>query len=459
MITEGNRIPHEEENFDTTKEKVDRKSPQFFIDLKDSMVEEIGMPDHSEAKHSLYKISNELGNLQTIDTTLKERSQGKLSKVIDPLKDKFRKEVPAHFMGDKSIAFGRRNEDFVRKIKTSDLAKWREYVTEYLKRLEEFQSPLNMLEDIELHSEAKQLLAKYNKSKVYELLEPGLEMTETELSSLAYDIASSLEYRNRKIKEFVAYRYARTAPTDDNEENFVKNVHKIIDKPENESRNNGYRTSEIKNSDTFNAPFHPSLLPYAMATWRTRIENTGVSNSKLEIQKSALKAYIIFEIIHPFNDGNGRTGRALFVHLQRRFAAKESQITPTHMPIARYESGTIYAQEVKDGKFPKMHLGSLSLDVNELLTRIIQKEDIIALGKELPGWYEFEQNKLNPAELQEIVDTFIDNIAKKLESPEVDKQLEELCIVIEKQSSQDDISSKDWGMVYESLKEKLKSKT
>lgn len=438
-----------------TPENIDRKSISFFRRIRDEMIQQIGIPSEDISKYSLYKLKDELVNLQSINSTLQERPEKFPGKVLDIVKDKFREKVPTRFLDpERSFSFGGKNIEFIKKIKTIDLVKWRESAREYLKKLEKFETPLSMLHEVELDPEIKELLAKYNKTKVYELLEPEFEIEKNDLWDLSYNIVSSFEYRNRKIKEFVAYRYARSAQLKMDIGEFTLNAHSIL---ESKKEDTSYRKSFLENSDGFNAPVPPNLVSYGMSKLNETIKNVEQSSDKKQIKKEALRYYILFEIIHPFEDGNGRVGRSLFVYLQRLFSDKKLILEkPTHIPISRYQSGTIYPQEIKDGKFKRNAPGSISLDVNTLLTRIIQREEIVSLGKDLLNYIAFDPKNFNPYRYIEGFDKFFEATLGILNSEEVGHQIEEMIEVIEKQSSLDDMVSPDWNMVYDSMKESLK---
>ena len=431
-------------------ENTERRSVNFFVAMRDKMIAEIGVPDQRAMFADAYDLSNGLMALNTIGAVQKERT-GFARGTIDPIKDRFRVTIPIDQLQlDRSPSLAMGDEESLRNIKNVDLERLKSATCEYLKKFGQLKHRLGMLREVELHPEIKELLSKYNKSNVHELFEPGLEIKYSEIRDLSAKIASVFEYRNRKIKEFVAYRYARSVPAETDSETFSLNVHRIVET----RQDNAYRDGFIKNSDAFSAPIPPELVPYAMGKLRETIGSVRSSGGKIDEKKEALKSYILFEMIHPFDDGNGRTGRALFVYLQRHLSKERSMIdVPIHIPIARYESGTIYPRDTGGSKETLTRPGSVSLDVNTLLKRILQREDIIGLGKQLPGY--FSDETMDQEQLRKKFDDLFEGVVKILESEGGDHHLNELLHVIEKQSSLDDMTSSDWNMVYDSARKNL----
>lgn len=62
-------------------------------------------------------------------------------------------------------------------------------------------------------------------------------------------------------------------------------------------------------------PTHPSQVPQALTQWcenlSYRLDHAASVSEKVEV---IIDQHIRFERIHPFADGNGRTGRALMIH-------------------------------------------------------------------------------------------------------------------------------------------------
>ena len=62
-------------------------------------------------------------------------------------------------------------------------------------------------------------------------------------------------------------------------------------------------------------PTKPYLVPFEIEDWCNnlsyRLDNAKTNEEKVEV---IMDQHIKFEKIHPFNDGNGRTGRLLIIH-------------------------------------------------------------------------------------------------------------------------------------------------
>ena len=88
------------------------------------------------------------------------------------------------------------------------------------------------------------------------------------------------------------------------DESFIKKLNEIINKDINEST--GYRTIQVFIRGSEHIPPAPEKIPNLMNYF---IYN--YNNSEEEIFAKIAKYHIDFEKIHPFEDGNGRTGRLL----------------------------------------------------------------------------------------------------------------------------------------------------
>ncbi len=441
------------QNFTEKSNNIDRKSIDFFLDLKDRMINELGFSEKKELKTSMHDLVSELESLQNINNVQTERKKD--YKVIDIIKDKIRNTARESYLNyEDGKSYGVVNINLLQTLKNSDLEKWKFVMLKHLKKFEVLKEPIDILHEIELSPKIKDLLNKYKKNNLYELLKPELEIDSSDLTTLAYDIEDAFEYRNRKITELVAYRYAQSAPVNIEIEKFITNTQSIVSDKNDKI---GYRNDRIKNNKNFNAPVDAYFVPDLMSKFGKKIENQKTISNNQEIQEESLKYYMLFELIHPFLDKNGRVGRALFVFLQRRFSEKKSNIDiqNIHIPIARYESGTINKKEVSDTKYEKSSLGSIALDVNELLTRFLQDKKLVDIGEKLIEETDFLSIKQDREEIKNKLDVFIDDVFNFLNSEENSKKMKELVEVIKKLDSLDDLKKDDFNKIYESMKNNL----
>ncbi|MDR3068193.1 MAG: Fic family protein [Cellulomonas sp.] len=67
-------------------------------------------------------------------------------------------------------------------------------------------------------------------------------------------------------------------------------------------------------------PTPPSQVPQAMMQWADQVEWQTANLDSVALLEAVAAAHITFERIHPFSDGNGRTGRAITAYQTiRRF--------------------------------------------------------------------------------------------------------------------------------------------
>ncbi len=89
----------------------------------------------------------------------------------------------------------------------------------------------------------------------------------------------------------------------------IKNIHeKLTDRLQHDKGQFKIEENYIKGVDFSTAPPKkvPHLMDQIIGNLNYRIEN---SDSKEDVLKAILETHIQFEKIHPFSDGNGRTGR------------------------------------------------------------------------------------------------------------------------------------------------------
>lgn len=77
-------------------------------------------------------------------------------------------------------------------------------------------------------------------------------------------------------------------------------------------------------------PTPPSQVPQAVLQWADQVEWQTARLDSAALLEAVAGAHIMFERIHPFSDGNGRTGRAIIAYQTiRRFGM------PAIVPISR----------------------------------------------------------------------------------------------------------------------------
>lgn len=88
-------------------------------------------------------------------------------------------------------------------------------------------------------------------------------------------------------------------------EKMIKDIVQLINRNINEI--GGYRAHQVFIRNAEHIPPAPQIVPSQMMYWVYNYNNTEFQS----IFEKAASAHITFERIHPFEDGNGRTGRLL----------------------------------------------------------------------------------------------------------------------------------------------------
>ena len=143
-----------------------------------------------------------------------------------------------------------------------------------------------------------------------------------------------------------AFRFleAQVSEGRDLDERFVKDLHSLVlaDKPEDRGV---YRRIPVFITGAVHTPPQPYLVAPQMEAWVRDLKVT-----RLHPLVAAAESHIRFEAIHPFIDGNGRTGRLLV-----NFVLMRSGYLPISVKyenrVAYYEAFTAYH---RDGKIEPM---------------------------------------------------------------------------------------------------------
>lgn len=396
--------------------KNSRNSLQFFIDLRENLTQKFAFPMSSrDIVKVLEKIREEHFYLDSISEELEKRPKRHITRSVQDL---FRINSEK---AEKSGAL-------FKKIKTKDLEEMRVASVDYI---EGNIHGVLFLDDIPFHELTEyvsNLLKKYKKQKVSELFDPETGVDTDELYRMIIFIKDSVAFRQRKINEYVAYRYARVAPPYLDLEEFLCNVHRIFAPGSSEEINAGfYRENATKIGGGYGIVDYQEVPDFMH---KFAEDDRSFSSGAREKKREALRKYLLLEWVHPFRDGNGRCGRALFVYLQRKYGISDKDRI-LHIPIARREVGTDRADEAPGEQI----LGSLSLTVSYKVTSIFT----LLAEKERRGMsYEDMVTALNESSLE--------------------KEIDELLDQIESQAVFDTRDSSDWKDIFNAAESALKNK-
>ena len=413
-----------------THEK-ERNSVGFFVDIRNRMFDSIGIPEAEKFKADCYALASALAYRNKINNNI--QSQENLTTPVRL------KEKAKQLLGYKKD--------------TPDFEEMKRKINSELESYEKYKPSFDILKEVEYSPAVKRILQEYGKETISQLFDDDYIIDENRfmrIEPVMVLASESFVYRNRKITQIVADRYARVAPLDIGVENFIQNAHTIlgVDYPGRYGQDpiqiKGYRRVDMDSDKGFFAPLSHEMVASAVTELESYLRNVEKTDDGLTKQKEALKAFCLFEIIHPFIDGNGRTGRALFVYLQRYFSKNQKTgNVPVHIPIARYESPETI--NIPDGKKPG-HPGSISFEVGDLVHDILSDQEMITLFE--------EQKEYFPQD----VGLLVKNVISLLGSEKNNVLLDKLLGVIKTQSAVDDIKSEDLNLVYETMKEALKDK-
>ncbi|WP_029512572.1 Fic family protein [Mycoplasmopsis iners] len=143
----------------------------------------------------------------------------------------------------------------------------------------------------------------------------------------AYSIREINELINfNNVIEYIANNYQ---DLDINNETILK-LHSLI--MENIIFNNGiFRNHNVTISCAYVKPYDYNVIEYKLNKLNTEFDNEIMFlKSTISKEKLVLRYHALFERIHPFSDGNGRTGRALIFLMQLKYNLPIKYIAVEH---------------------------------------------------------------------------------------------------------------------------------
>ncbi len=144
----------------------------------------------------------------------------------------------------------------------------------------------------------------------------GNSLTQGETSSILLNGYIPRDMSEREYYEVKNYKKAFEYLTENNEKmnpNLIKNYHRLImDNLRDDAGNYKKQENLILGADF--EPTKPYQIPLVLQEWcdnyNFRINNAISNEEKVRV---ILEEHVKFEKIHPFGDGNGRTGRMLIL--------------------------------------------------------------------------------------------------------------------------------------------------
>lgn len=296
---------------------------------------------------------------------------------------------------------------------------------------------LELIKKYELPVSIKKLLEKYKYQSLLELLEKGKNIEVKDFITLYLSVKKILSFRKRKINAMHAYKYAQSAPLGKNIEDFIFEVHELL------TRKRNYRKDSTKIGLLINV-LEPKLIQPFMNGFVDQIENEPKDLDIDSAEILAMKYYLLFETIHPFSDGNGRTGRALFTYLTRKFTQKNKKkiFNYPYIPIATNGSKSV----VKGDEYSD--LGSLSGEFSRATHSVLRNGKMM----DLLDYYKSQLKVIRNNDAENFFNEIWNEIDKNHES-----DFQEIVNLRKEITNRDSSNTKDFQEILNSMEENTKN--